>query len=241
MTPTATSSRASARAQATGPLRPLARPARIAGAGIVGVIFTVLVGIALTHADGWDGFDLAALQALGAHHTAFGTSLAVMIATIFAPSAALIISVLAGLLVAVATRSAGQTVTFLLLMAVSWGGSEVVKLIVRRPRPDPTMLEFPPAAQDSFSYPSGHTAFVVALVIAVIFIAYRNRVRIAWIVVAGVVLVVIVALSRVYLGVHYPTDVLASMLYAGSSAAAFLAIWLRYLLPHIGLLRPRSR
>jgi len=35
----------------------------------------------------------------------------------------------------------------------------------------------------------------------------------------------------VYIGVHYPTDVTASVVYASAASALALVIWLQYVLP----------
>jgi undecaprenyl-diphosphatase len=91
-------------------------------------------------------------------------------------------------------------------------------LFIDRPRPRvPHLDEAPPTS----SFPSGHTAAAVCFYgsIAAI-ILWHSRYR--WIKVAAVVVCatvpVLIAGSRVYRGMHYPTDVLAGMLLG--------AIWL---------------
>lgn len=93
-----------------------------------------------------------------------------------------------------------------------------IKNTVRRPRPfvnDPTII--PADAAGSFSFPSGHTsqAFATATSLS---IAYPK-----WYVIAPAYLwASSVAYSRMYLGVHYPSDVLAGALVGAGSA------WLTY-------------
>lgn len=95
----------------------------------------------------------------------------------------------------------------------------LLKNIVARPRPFAEIEALIPliAKPTDFSFPSGHTtaSFAVALVML--------RVLPKKIGIPAVVLAALVAFSRLYLGVHYPTDVLAGFVVAlvGSS----LAVW----------------
>ena len=101
-----------------------------------------------------------------------------------------------------------------------------VKAIVARPRPPVHRLE----SVSSTSFPSGHateaTAFFLVLAVVLVRGSHALSVRLL---LPGAALVIIaaVALSRVYLGVHYPTDVVAGMLLGGAwgvlTARAFTA------------------
>jgi undecaprenyl-diphosphatase len=95
--------------------------------------------------------------------------------------------------------------------------SNAVKALVGRPRP--------PAAEHlqtitSSSFPSAHTAqasaFWIGLALALGLSAPRRR---AWLMLGGALLVALaVGWSRVYLGVHYPSDVVAGLLLGGGWA-----------------------
>ena len=96
---------------------------------------------------------------------------------------------------------------FCMLGALGW---EVgLKLWVHRPRPLPF---FGLAAPESYSYPSGHAMFSLcfcgslAWLLAQRVPARRSRILI-WSAAMG--LIFLIGLSRVYLGVHYPSDVIA--------------------------------
>jgi undecaprenyl-diphosphatase len=78
---------------------------------------------------------------------------------------------------------------------------------------------------DSYSFPSGHTAGAVLFygVLAAFLVSryYSRRIRIA-IVATAIFAVMLVALSRMYLGAHYLSDVAAASL----SSAAWLVVCL---------------
>jgi len=96
----------------------------------------------------------------------------------------------------------------------------VVKLIVSRPRPDASLTE-----AGGFSFPSGHSAMSVAVYGCLAFAlarACRGFPRVACALV-GFALVVGIGLSRIYLGVHYPSDVLAGWITGG---AIVIATWI---------------
>lgn len=90
--------------------------------------------------------------------------------------------------------------------------NQALKMICRVPRPwvrDPqfTIVESAKEAATSYSFPSGHTQNIVAGVGTVARFTRNLIIRIVCI-----ALVVLVALSRMYLGVHTPADVLVSLL-----------------------------
>jgi undecaprenyl-diphosphatase len=97
--------------------------------------------------------------------------------------------------------------------------------IVDRPRPPVPRLDVAPPTS---SFPSGHVAAAIALYVGlaiVISTLVRNAVvrAIVWLV--AILLPIAVGLSRVYRGMHHPTDVLASVvLGCGSLVATIFAV-----------------
>ena len=96
----------------------------------------------------------------------------------------------------------------------------LLKNIVARPRPFAEIEALIPliAKPTDFSFPSGHTtaSFAVALVML--------RMLPKKIGIPAVVLAALVAFSRLYLGVHYPTDVLAGFVIA--LVGSTLSVWI---------------
>lgn len=121
-------------------------------------------------------------------------------------------------LLALATTRRWAPAVFLLLAVV---GETLLFLamsnVVRRVRPSvgPVPEDLPPT---SWSFPSGHAAAAVAVYggIALLVMAWSRHWR-RWLVLVAAVLVVLgVSFSRLYAGVHYPSDVLTSLLFAGA-------------------------
>ena len=104
--------------------------------------------------------------------------------------------------------------------ALSAGAVEVIKLLVRRPRPGDVEI-----ATNSFAFPSGHTAnaTVVVLALALIWAAQR------WIRFVGALYILAMALSRTYLHAHWLTDVVAGFLLAAGIALLAWALGRRVL------------
>jgi undecaprenyl-diphosphatase len=189
-------------------------------------------GLFITGAPGRSSSELGIDQWLSLRHTPLLNSIALAIAWLFDPPMAVALTIASAALVALITRNPARVLTFLGIIAVAWGGSAVLKVIVQRPRPDAALLAHPLLAENSFSYPSGHTCFIAALSLAVIFL-FRDHPRRRAIVVAAGLATLLVGVSRVYLGVHYPTDVIASIVYSAAAAVLALVVWLEHVLPHL--------
>jgi LCP family protein required for cell wall assembly len=84
---------------------------------------------------------------------------------------------------------------------------QCAKWLIGRPRP---VIEAG-ITRDSYSFPSGHTLLAVTLVLTVFLLARFLVKDSRKLVIAGIVFLSVIIFSRFYLGVHYPSDTLASI------------------------------
>lgn len=116
--------------------------------------------------------------------------------------------------------------------AAALAGSALLNLAAKQlfARDRPSLWESI-APESTYSFPSGHAMGSMTLACVLVALAWPTRAR-WWTVAAMAVFVPMVGLSRVYLGVHYPSDILA-----GWAAAAAWAMGC-YLLAFRGGLAP---
>ncbi|WP_082505075.1 phosphatase PAP2 family protein [Aureimonas sp. Leaf324] len=129
-----------------------------------------------------------------------------------------------------------------LMMAVAVVGgvilSNLLKIGFDRQRPDVVahLVDV-----HSLSFPSGHamlSAVTYLTLGALLARSERGIVMRAYFMGVAIVLTLLIGSSRVYLGVHYPTDVLAG--WCAGSAWAFLCWWMARWLQHRGSVEPSS-
>lgn len=196
--------------------------------GIVLAAAVLAIGFSVQSVAGVTTSEFGVDQELSRHHAVALTTVAMALNFLFAPVAGVCLVLVIGLFVFLVRKSFVRAVMFALFACSGWVASEVFKLVVARHRPNPALL-FDPLAPEtgSNSFPSGHTAFAVALAFALYFLVRGTRwgVITAW---AGAVLAVVVAWSRIYIGVHYPSDVVASFLATTAIVIVLAGLWNRY-------------
>jgi undecaprenyl-diphosphatase len=128
-------------------------------------------------------------------------------------------------------RRRSEAVALLLSTAGSGLINSLLKLLISRPRPTRDLI---PIYRDTVtqSFPSGHVTFYVCYFGFLFFVAYallpRGSVarRLALAVTALPVL--LVGLSRIYLGAHWPSDTLGAYLWSGVWLMFSLAMYRRW-------------
>jgi undecaprenyl-diphosphatase len=115
----------------------------------------------------------------------------------------------------------------LILFAIAVVGSALLnvllKLLFHRARPDMHRI----IEVTGFSFPSGHAMAAFSLYAILIFLLWKHAstgfARVLLLLI-GSACIAVIGLSRIYLGVHYPSDVIAG--YLASGFWVFLSIWL---------------
>jgi undecaprenyl-diphosphatase len=149
------------------------------------------------------------------------------------------LAALVALVVFLVLRRLRAAVLLLVATAASWGLVEGVKRVVQRPRPpkeevkrvEPGVLSRslpqPSKGEVSYSFPSGHalTAAGIYLTLALLAARRLRRGGLRVLVVLGTALLVVaIGVTRLYLGVHYVSDVVAGWL--GGLGIALVCAWL---------------
>ncbi len=104
--------------------------------------------------------------------------------------------------------------------------NESFKLLFHRARP---VLPWSIGDEHTFSFPSGHSLFSVTLYGTLCWLALRHGTCWWQVVPVAVVLPLAIGASRIYLGEHYPTDVLAGWLCGAIWTATVILIDRRWL------------
>jgi undecaprenyl-diphosphatase len=118
--------------------------------------------------------------------------------------------------------------------AVADGLTVLVKLAVARPRPSPDLVEVYRSVS-GYSFPSGHVVHYVAFYGFIGYLVWRRlrtrppprglaRTALRVLLVLCCVLVALVGPSRVFLGAHWPTDVLGGYLLGGACLLVLIAV-----------------
>ncbi|MCL6527321.1 MAG: phosphatase PAP2 family protein [Thermaceae bacterium] len=188
-------------------------------------LLTLLVGFAKLAEDVWSlepfRWDAPVLAALHSARTPLldGLMLGLTWAGGAAGMALLAALVLAWLLY---RRRAAQALFFTLAAGGAALLNPLLKAVFHRARPDLWPQLTP---ERDYSFPSGHAMGSLAVVAALVVLAWPTRWR-WWVAIPGGLFVLGVGLSRLYLGVHFPSDVLAGWL-AGLLWVSAVALGLR--------------
>lgn len=132
-----------------------------------------------------------------------------------------LISITIILLLGLKNKKIGLLVALNLL--ISTGLNLLLKNIVQRPRPN----EFRLIDETGYSFPSGHSMVSMAFYGFLIYLIYKfvKSKRLKWILIIILsALIITIGISRIYLGVHYTSDVLAGFTISVSYLVIYTSI-----------------
>jgi glycosyltransferase 2 family protein len=185
------------------PKRPARAPrARTAGllAGLGAALFGVSALLLTAGAVGWDVSLFRALNQVPASAASVLTPLS----RLFLPAGIIAVVALAVVYVVARNRSVLPVAAGAVAAGIAWALAHLAKAITSRPRPYEVIADAVLRQQHAHgtSFPSSHTA--IALAVAIALAPFLARPLAA----AGIGYAVLAGWSRVYLGVHYPLDIL---------------------------------
>lgn len=142
----------------------------------------------------------------------------------------IMITVTAVLAAVVLYKGLGHRIELIVLGAAVGGASIMnlaLKAVFHRTRPNiHRLIEI-----GGYSFPSGHSMAAAALYGSLAFLLWRHMTT-SWgrkaLIGASVVMIIGIGLSRIYLGVHYPSDVIGGYLASGFWLAVLIWVFQRY-------------
>lgn len=182
------------------------------GGLIVAAIGTAIFVAVASHvkAGSTQAFDDAMIRWMGAHHSRTLDDIMLEITALGTGTVVMMIVAVAGLFLVLTQHKYSA----ILLLVSTFGGlvlNEVLKLGFNRPRPS---IFVPEVHTVSSSFPSGHAMSAAIVYGTVAYLAARLHKRTwarALVMTAALIVIALISLSRMYLGVHYPSDVVAGV------------------------------
>jgi len=187
---------------------------------IVGLIAAIFVAYFVT-TERISAFDEAIIHVIQGKESPLWTAFAEFCAFIGSTVPVIVISLLTMLFLFLVLKHREELILFILVV----GGSALLNVVLKRlfTRERPTIHRI--LEETGYSFPSGHAMAAFSLYGVIIFLLWKH-IRPRWgrvlLLIFGALIIVMIGISRIYAGVHYPSDVLAGFLVSGS----WLAFWI---------------
>lgn len=136
------------------------------------------------------------------------------------------------LFIAIKNRKIGASIFANLVIITAL--NQLIKAILQRPRPD----EFRIVEASGYSFPSGHSMVSMAFYGYLIYLIYKyvKNKYIKWTsIILLSILICLIGISRIYLGVHYTSDVLGGFLISISYLVIYTSTINKFLCYSIGI------
>ena len=132
------------------------------------------------------------------------------------------------LLILIVIKNKRIGIGVLINLCTATGLNLILKSILQRPRP----TEFKIINETGYSFPSGHSMISMAFYGFLIYLIYKNvkNKYLKWTsIILLSILIMMIGFSRMYLGVHYVSDVLAGFLFSIAYLIVYTGIINKYL------------
>lgn len=212
-------------------LRPTASTVRV-GIGVALLAVTAVLAATVYAAHGPLSVDHSTWSFLLGHRSGVTTAVAEFVSTVLSPVGTVVLAALAAALLWRRDHRIDRGASLLATVVGAAAVTEVLKILVHRTRPPMAwQLE---AHEAAGSFPSGHTTGAAALAfgLAVLVIPRVAAAARAALVLVALSVASAAALSRLYLGMHWLTDVVAAML-IGLAAALIVPTLVAAVLPRL--------
>lgn len=128
------------------------------------------------------------------------------------PTVIITITALISLIWFIVNREKIRPIILIASIGTAAGVSTILKGLIKNSRPDSNFMISP--FELDYSFPSGHTICIATLAIVISYLIYSRGVswiRFITLSFTSIVTIVAIAVSRMYLGYHWATDILASV------------------------------
>ncbi|MEC2070365.1 phosphatase PAP2 family protein [Alkalihalophilus marmarensis] len=171
--------------------------------------------------------DRLLLENVANFHTDFLTKMMTFFSFIGATRPVIVISILFLGVIYLKYRHLQDVILLALVSLGSVTLNVLLKMTIKRERPESSVI-----VESGYSYPSAHTMAAVSLYGMIIYLLWRHtptiKARII-LITFGVSMILMIAFSRIYLGVHYASDIIGGVLISSFWLLTLLAIFQRYL------------
>lgn len=176
----------------------------------IAIISTLVIGVIVRGSDEGILFDKKVMEYVHNRTTPLGINIMKKITYFGSVYFLLPIGILV-LFIMITRKNRNGIILLLLSTLGSYGLNFIIKNIIIRTRPIKYFL----IEQSGYSYPSGHTMVSMTFYTTMTYLLLKNKngeriKKILWII--NFIIVGLIGFSRIYLGVHWPTDILVGYL-----------------------------
>ncbi|WP_172370359.1 phosphatase PAP2 family protein [Sporosarcina jiandibaonis] len=193
------------------------------GFGILFVYFSTTIGD-----DSLSSFDHILINAIQGMETPWLTSIMKFFTWIGSGYVVVPITVISALLLYFVFKKRHQALLLVVVIGGTIAFNRLLKLYFKRERPVIHRI----LDANGYSFPSGHTMMAFSLYVIIAYIAWRNvetRLGKFLLIAFAIFMIIMIGTSRIYLGVHFPSDVAGGLMASGFLVTVAVTVYSLYL------------